>query len=205
VTADPASASANRFRIIFHQLTTLPVTFTSVAASKREKQVMVDWKVSSEASISRYEVERSANGINFSKVGEVPARGGNATQLYQWLDVSPLSGTNWYRIRSVEGADRFLYSKSVNVAITAGKASVVAVPNPVKGRQINIQVRDMEKGVITAGLYDQRGTEILRRSFDHKGGTANYSITPGGALASGIYYLKLMSNNQTHTLDIMME
>jgi hypothetical protein len=79
------------------------------------------------------------------------------------------------------------------------------VPNPVKGRQINVQVRDMEKGVIAAGLFDQRGTEILRRSFDHKGGMANYSITPGGPLASGIYYLKLMKNNEAYTLDILIE
>ncbi len=201
--SDPASSSAGRFRIIFHPLTTLPVTFVSVAANKKDRQVVVDWKVANEPGTVRYEIERSTDGSRFLKVGEQPA--GASALSYQWLDSHPASGNNWYRIRSVEGSSQYQYSKTVMVTLPASKAAVVVVPNPVIGRQINVQIREMEKGLVQAYLFDQRGTEILRRTLEHRGGTGSYIIASACHLTTGLYYLKLVGKTETFTLEILIE
>ena len=73
VAADPASSAAGRFRIVFNQLITLPVTFTAVSAVNKWQGVLVQWNVASESGIRKYEVEHSTDGQRFVKIGEVAA------------------------------------------------------------------------------------------------------------------------------------
>jgi hypothetical protein len=104
VINEPGSYAADRFRIVFKQAAPVPVTFTSIRASKHDRNsIAVEWKVENELNIHHYELERSADGRNFSKVNEQSARGtgSGAALVYNWLDTNPLEGDNFYRVRSV--------------------------------------------------------------------------------------------------------
>jgi hypothetical protein len=47
----------------------------------------VDWTVENEVNISKYEVEKSIDGVNYSKVNSTLAIGANNTTTnYKWLD-----------------------------------------------------------------------------------------------------------------------
>src|SRR6185437_9700202 len=62
------SYAANRFRIVFSQLSTLPVTFTSVKAYLQNQNINVEWKVDNEQNIKQYEVEKSVDGNHFTNL-----------------------------------------------------------------------------------------------------------------------------------------
>ena len=68
VTGDAASAAANRFRIVFKSSAPLPVTFSGIAATEKTNGIAVEWNVENEINIASYDVERSADGRNFTKM-----------------------------------------------------------------------------------------------------------------------------------------
>ena len=46
----PASFDINRFRVVFHSsVITLPVTYTSIKASRKNNDIQIDWEVADES------------------------------------------------------------------------------------------------------------------------------------------------------------
>ena len=90
VTSTAASYAANRFRVIFKQAAALPVTFTSIKASQKNDVIAVEWKVENETNMLKYDIERSADGNNFSNIGSVAAINGRANG-YSWTDKTPVA------------------------------------------------------------------------------------------------------------------
>jgi len=94
-----SSYAPDRFEIIFSPLRAMPVTFKSVKAEKKQDQVQVKWTIVDEINVSNYIVERSVDGKIFSQIGSVVSDGKSE---YQFTDVKPFNGLNYYRIVSVD-------------------------------------------------------------------------------------------------------
>lgn len=125
----------------------LPLTFTSIHANEINKQVDVAREIAQVLTLIKYVVERSANGLHFIKVGEVPTTGNNtATANYTWLGNSPLAGNIYYRIRSVESDGKYYYSPLVVVKIMALTLQIYIYPNPMISNTIHLQISNLEKG-----------------------------------------------------------
>ncbi|MEO7767266.1 MAG: hypothetical protein ABIS01_07560, partial [Ferruginibacter sp.] len=95
IDGNSASAADNRFRIIFKSLTVLPVSFSSVKAYHVNDKIKVEWQVQEEVNIIKYELEKSANGMDFTYLNTT---GINTTGTYSWIDPTPFTGKNFYRI-----------------------------------------------------------------------------------------------------------
>ena len=205
----PASSAPNRFKIVFHDLTILPVTFTSISATQKGKEIEVKWSVAEETSTKKYEVERSADGVSFSKQGEVTARGTNGSESYQWMDHRPLTGNNFFRIRSIDADGRYLLSRVVlvkfNGEVNAEPSGIKVYPNPVKNKQVNIQLVNLEKGEYTIQLLNTRGQLISQQVIIHSGGNASHLISLDNNLPAGIYYIKLLNKVSGFTQLIYIE
>jgi len=76
----------------------LPVTMTYVKADKKDNGVQVGWGTATEVDVKNYEIERSADGIHFSKVGSVNAHGASPGN-YSWYDATPANGGNYIVLR----------------------------------------------------------------------------------------------------------
>jgi hypothetical protein len=90
----------------------LPVTFTSFYAIKDNDKARLNWQVTAEDKVDGYEVERSANGVQFSKLGSVKANGGPG---YDFTDEKILPGPNFYRIKNVDIDGKFAYTHIVSI------------------------------------------------------------------------------------------
>jgi hypothetical protein len=106
---------------------TLPVTFTEVIARKATEGVEVLWNVAGEKEVSHYEVERSTDARNFTKIGEVDATGNSA---YNFIDKSAGNGVTYYRVRNVDQDGKFSYSKIVKISLER-TVGLTAYPQPV--------------------------------------------------------------------------
>lgn len=74
---------------------------------------MLNWKTSSEINAVYFEIQRSADGINFTGVGNKNASGNSAdTKIYQYTDpIGNSTGNIYYRLKTVDVDGKFTYSK----------------------------------------------------------------------------------------------
>ncbi len=192
ITSDPASASEDRFRIIFALKTPSNVSFTKLSAIQQGKDIAVEWKVSNQVNMQSYEVEKSTDGIHFEKVETKPAIGANGSDAaYNWLDVDAVLGDNYYRIRSI-GSDAVVkLSRQVLVNISEGKPEISIYPNPVVDQTIHVQFNNLEKGLYQWRLINKLGQVVMAGSINHNGSGVTQKLELKKGMAKGNYQLEV--------------
>ena len=198
VVNDPGSYAPDRFRLVFKQIGgPVPVTFTSVRANKQHKDILVEWKVENELNIHHYDVEKSADGRNYSKVNETAARGtGSGVVQYNWLDTNPWDGDNFYRIRSVGMNADVKLSQVVKVNMEKLPSAITVFPNPVREDGIlYVSLDNKAAGNYQVSLVNTAGQSVMRKTLNHGGGSSVYSIIPEKTVAHGNYLLTITGDD----------
>jgi hypothetical protein len=107
----------------------LPVNLTAFNAQKNGNSGLLQWQTATEVNAAYYNVERSYDGINFTTISKVNAKG-QASNTYTFNDASGLSSTNtYYRLKIVDNNGNFKYSSVVRLANGQG-IKVSVFPNP---------------------------------------------------------------------------
>jgi hypothetical protein len=197
-----ASAAANRFKIIFKQINSivLPVTYSRINAYQQASNIAVEWTVENEVNISKYEVEKSTDAINYAKVNTTAAIGANrSTTDYKWLDKNPVNGNNYYRVRSVSPDGKYEYSKVVLVKITNAASGIRIYPNPVTDGIITAEFKNMKEGIYQTRLLDVAGQIVMTQEIHHSTGTSIEKIKMPHQLAAGIYQLEVTTPDKKIT------
>ncbi|MES2431957.1 MAG: T9SS type A sorting domain-containing protein [Bacteroidota bacterium] len=196
VTTDPLSNAADRFMIVFKaRPVILPVTINSVKAGlQNNNDIVVEWKAENETNISKYEIERSADGNNFILVGTKPAVINSvATNAYSWIDQNILQGNNFYRIKIYDLNGSVKYSPIIKVNVGKAIESINVFPNPVKNNTINLQFVNQPKGEYQVRILNQAGQEVYKTSLTAEVGTETYSLKLQNKLPKNIYQLEIMN------------
>lgn len=202
-----ASALADRFHIIFKLAKVLPVSFKTIKAYQQQSNISVEWDVENEININKYEVEKSADGINFVKVNSTSATGANGSSAhYQWLDLNPSAGDNYYRVRSIGKDGKYEFSKVVVVKMANVLSDIRVYPNPVTTNNIGVEFKNMPVGIYHAKLLNTVGQTMLKKQISHAAGTSIESIQPVRKLIAGMYQLEIVSPDKTiMTLKVIVE
>ena len=150
----------------------------------------MEWTTESESNMKEYHVEASGDGNHFTKATSVEAKNA-AVNNYNWLDVHPSQGYNYYRIRSIDLNGKTEYSKVVKVLIGSIKPSITVYPNPVKDGIINLQMPGEASGNYAIRLINKAGQEIMSKQIKHLTGSNSEGIELKRFLASGIYQLEI--------------
>jgi hypothetical protein len=204
ITTDAASAASDRFSIVFKGNSVLPVTITNIKATVKEEGVKVDWQTKTESNIDRYEVERSDNAIRFTTVGSVTAKGNNSNgHQYDWLDVSGVSGTYYYRIKVIEKSGEVKYTDIVKVNIAKTNGSIAIFPNPIRGNTFSVKLKNMDKGRYNILLYNDLGQKVFQSMIDHNIGNSTYRVTIPTRMVKGSYKLHI-TNGDVQKTDVVI-
>jgi Secretion system C-terminal sorting domain len=189
----PGAYAADRFRIVFQPTHALAVTITSLTASQKGKTIAVEWKVDNQPNIKEYEIEKSADGNNFSNVATVQANS-NATTSYSWTDVNPVAGYNYYRVKSVAINGKTSYTQIVKVqADGALNRDITVFPNPIVNGTINLQLTNQPEGVYHVRVINQLGQAVLYKQVIHNEGSSSEAIQLDSNLAHGVYQVEVSS------------
>jgi len=169
--------------------TTLPVELASIEARLLENNVELTWQTASEVNTSRFEVQHSANGINWNTLTEVQAAGNFAgLKNYRFLHAQPSAGINYYRLKMVDLDGTFAYSKIVNVLNTRSTLNAYLYPNPSSG---NVSFGTVN--ALNVAVYDLSGNAVVRKN----GATDKLDLS---SLRTGIYMVSWSDeNNQKFT------
>jgi hypothetical protein len=203
VTSDAASYGSNRFKIVYELLNALPVKFTTIAATKKGSSIEVDWTALGASDVEKYEVERSNDGITFSKVAEALLKGASTLESYNWLDTNPFAGYDYYRIKSVQIDGKFTCSEIALVKIEGSEAGIKIFPNPVTTQQINLALVNLPKGNYAIAIYSLIGERVYEKTIEHNGGSLTLDVTLQQKLAAGVYRLKVFGAGKSYSIPVL--
>lgn len=200
ITSNTASSNPNRFRIVFKMAFPSTVNFVDVNAVKQADDIAVNWKAGNQVNIRQYEIEKATDGINFTKTETKPAVGLNGSNaIYNWIDVHPAAGNNYYRIRSIGNDASETISEMVLVSIGKTGPGIFVYPNPIINHTARLQFSEMEKGVYLLRLINSSGQVLFTKTILHIGTNTIHALTFTKEIAGGRYQLEIYRPDNTKT------
>jgi alpha-tubulin suppressor-like RCC1 family protein len=181
----------------------LPVTLLSFTGKRIDHASHLFWSTSEEKNSSRFEIQRSVDGINFMTIGTVQSNGNsNHIADYSFLDSDPtLSGLVYYRLKQIDmdGDIQLFDIISLNTE-SDETVSFNLYPNPVeKGRMININVISPYHSAFTLKMYDLTGKMIHEASYEITKGFSEQSIEMG-SFPQGMYLVNIITADGQHKI-----
>ncbi|MEO6327550.1 MAG: T9SS type A sorting domain-containing protein [Ginsengibacter sp.] len=174
------------------QFSVVPIVLSTFNAYKDGSGIEVTWKVTRSINLSKYEIERSANGVDFIIIGTLSATG---AANYIYPDRNPFDGNNFYRLRMVDADGSVSYSAIIKVNINSNTGQAGFYPNPVVANIVALQLTNVIKGTYRLQLFNNYGQQVYSAVITHNGGSANQMIYLPKRISSGIYHLRLRSNS----------
>ncbi len=213
VSADYAGAknginSFSRFSIVNGNSIILPVSIVDFKAAQQGSGINVQWKVLNELNIDHYEIQKSLNGVAFSTIASVKALNNDMpVNQYAIADGKPVTGNNFYRIKTFDKNNTITYTEIIDVKIAEGIASssIRFYPNPVTNHALNIQLNNLPAGRYNVSLYNAAGQKVLDRVFDHAGNAATQQVMLPANISKGTYLVKLFNETTYITTKIMVQ
>lgn len=178
----------------------LPVELISFAGESTKEGVLLTWSTASEKNNDYFELERSADGKQYAKVGQVKGKGTtNSRQVYALRDSRAGQGTHYYRLKQVDLDGTFTYSKVIAVkhSYGLGRASLAVAPNPVSNGQFTLSLPEVATNA-QLQILDLNGRLMATQNLAAGVSEASFS-TQNLKLIAGSYIIKIIDGaNVSH-------
>jgi hypothetical protein len=164
----------------------LPIELTNFTAKPNNSTVNLAWQTASEKGNSHFDIERSANGKDWAKIGMVKGSGTTQQKVdYRFMDEGPLSILNYYRLKQVDLDGQFNYSPVVTAVVGKGKLKGI-FPNPTTDK-VTLVGNDLTNDDVVT-IFDLNGRNIKTQKVS--GSQIDVSD-----LAKGFYILSVSDIN----------
>lgn len=175
----------------------LPITLLSFGGEVQTTGNYLSWETAEEINALKFEVERSFDGLNFIKVGEIEASGANH---YYFMDDIQLSGTAYYRLRLID--DDFSATLSAVIVLQHDASAAVSLyPNPASNQATVHYPATFNLNTIQ--LFDITG-KLISEEYANNNNSNTLPVNAANLLP-GIYVLVLMSPTENLSLYFVKE
>mgnify|MGYP006094174163 CR=1 FL=1 len=166
----------------------LPVEFSSFEAEKTKEKIKLAWKTASEINNDRFDIERSTDAVIYETIGAVKGNG-NSLGLndYTFVDESPLTGINYYRLKQIDIDGRFEYSDMVSVEMDRSSIRIT----PTSTYDFVIVSTGAESSIILRSVNGQ----VMNQQSNSEG---NFTVEMAH-YPQGIYFLTINMNGSIQT------
>lgn len=179
----------------------LPVHLLSFAATAvNDELVKLEWQAENETSTGNYEIQKSADAVNWESTGAVAARNQPGMQRYLAWDNSPFAGISYYRLRILnnQGAqEKYSDIRAVNI-LKRKPVDITVAPNPVKDLLL-LSIRSDVSDKAAIRVVDSKGRTLMQTSKSLIKGNNNLSFPQAAQWPPGIYYLLCDTGSQLYT------
>ncbi|HEX4958601.1 MAG TPA: T9SS type A sorting domain-containing protein, partial [Lacibacter sp.] len=185
----------------------LPATGLAANANLNGAHATIDWVTVTELNTSFFEVERSLNGIDFSKIAYVKASG-NSTVQHDYTSFDNIAAyTNYpkifYRIKLISENGSVQYS-NITAVTPVNNARVKVWPNPFTDKIIlSAKITTSEK--VSVRLYDAGGRLTCSKDVYVRPGNQELILNDIKHLQSGIYHLRVAGVSFVETFILRKE
>ncbi len=159
----------------------LDITLTNLDVKNEGAKNIVTWQTAKEAKGDIFELEKSSNGINFSFVTTIAAKG-TASQ-YNYTDAQPFNGVNYYRLKFKNVSGAVSYSSIVSATVkTLENSGIQVYPNPAVNK-LTVTTNNWQN--TTVSIVDVKGSIVKTVRL-----TAQQTSIDVTALPSGTYSVR---------------
>lgn len=185
----------------YYENAPLPVELISFEATPLETIIRLDWSTASEINNMRFDIERSTDGINFEKIGQIAGAGNyRGTQNYTFNDEHVTPGVlYYYRLKQIDISGHSTDSRIKQAMINSDAKMVISqfIPNPA---DVNTMVRitsneDLEMNV---KIFSIDGRFVSENKYQVIQGQSEISFDVS-MLAKGSYVVQF---NSTHGTEV---
>ncbi|MEO7312179.1 MAG: hypothetical protein ABIX01_17380 [Chitinophagaceae bacterium] len=183
----------------------LPIDFVNVYVRQVGQVIKTVWKSASEKEMKEYLVERSEDAITFTTIGTVAAKGTSTVSVdYEFADVQPIVGKNFYRVKAVDKSGRSTYSIIVKINYGRVDNSLTIFPNPVKD-QINLQIVAVKPGTYDLEIFNDAGQKMISEKIVYNGGYGLQQIPLLPNMMKGPYRLLLRNKSVFYKQNFLVQ
>ena len=184
--------------LVSNSMTVLPVVITSFTGRRANETTVLSWATQSESNTDHFDIERSIDGITWTKAGQVTAADNNSVPLsYQYIDAVSMQPDSrlYYRLKLVSKDGQYTYSNVVLVEINDNTVVVAQTlkiaPNPV-GSVLQVICTIPNNGPVEVQLQDMAGATLIRQKYTVNKGANILKLTGLNGLARGIYLVRVL-------------
>jgi hypothetical protein len=143
-----------------------------------DKTVHLHWSVFQTEDVVHFDIERSADGQDFSFMGRVQAQSGAGDFNYKAIDAAPLRGINYYRLRQYDADGTLSFSKVRSITIDALADDFVLFPNPLP-ENTTLEIRTSISEEYRLLLYDQKGKVVFKADLRGDASLSDLNLPKG--------------------------
>ena len=185
----------------------LPVELTEFSAEFVENNMKLEWETATEVNNYGFEIERTSEKNDWSKVGFVEGHGNsNSPKYYSFSDNSlNESGEYSYRLKQIDIDGSFEYSDIVNINLSAPNNFKLSqnYPNPFNPiTSINYSVSDDSYVVLI--VYDILGNEVAVLENGYRAAGSYNRTFDASNLGSGLYFYSIKAGNYSSTMKMLL-
>lgn len=172
----------------------VPIKLSFFVARPDKCDAILNWKTATESNFNHFEVEYSADGFTYIKVGVINGRNMSTGASYGFT-YNQLSGPGYYRLKMVDNDGTFKYSEIVLVTTKCkGNGKILAYPNPLNYDQKLVVNISGYEGNLTGQLY----TDVAHKLSDYEliNGPNTISVID---LPAGVYMLRIKHDGKEVT------
>jgi hypothetical protein len=178
-------------------LPVIPFVLLNFDVTRQDKNALLTWSVSNEPNSKGYEIEKSADGLNFTDLEFVNIQTSSGTvHSYSFTDPSILTGTSYYRLKQTDILGHTWYSPVVVLPYT--KLEWTVSGNATTGTA-TVRLQLDKTSDVFIQIISARGsiiTTMVKRNL--LSGTYSYPLEFRN-VAAGTYIIRTLINGQAYT------
>lgn len=160
---------------------TLAVTMLSFTGTATGNTNLLQWATTAETDHNYFELQRSEDGLSFSTLTTISGTGNiSGGRLYNYTDMQPLNGKNYYRLKQVDNNGRITYSAIISISNGKAAQQFTVYPNPVTNDLCYISL----SAPAVIKCYNSAGVPVFTKYM--AAGTQSVDVS---RLAKGAYFL----------------
>jgi endonuclease I len=168
----------------------IPVTITDFTAVKHTESVLLNWNATYETNFKQYDIERSIDGTNFYKIGEIAGR--NLSNYSFNDDHLPNGSIAYYRLKMIDIDGKFKYSKIIAVRLNNNFSNALVYPNPTTGKLTIKLLEALESNSILV-VTDITGRNVKQQNIVSSQLSISLDVK---TLPDGRYFIKIYNSTQ---------
>ncbi len=178
----------------------LPVHLISFYGNmNRNNKVTLNWKVADNETVSHFEVEKSANGKDFTTVAVVFATDKTGTEDYVYYETLSNNDKVMFRLRMFDKNQDIDYSKILVFQTKTEKGSNIKVfGNPVNDK-LTFSYNSASAQTTIVRVFDMAGRILMNQKVNSLEGSNMLSLPLHSTLKPGMYIVEVNTGSDRQT------
>lgn len=209
-TRNTALPDAGRtYRFTTFSLIPLPVTLLRFSALEKKTGIVLTWTTENEVNGKDFEIQRSLNGVNFTAIGTIVAKGNGSTiaNQYSYTDdnIGGLGRTVYYRLKQNDMDGKTQFSRTVTIYRDSNhKGLSLTAQNPFIN-DLEVRIASGTRGKMVLYVFNANGVTLLKKEVAIEAGTTLITLTETAGLPKGFYLVRAVKEEEVSLLKVVKE